>query len=169
MSYATKADLVLILHLCFIGFVLFGQALIMSGTLFRWNWVRNPWFRGLHLLAILFVVFEAFMNIRCPLTTWEVDYRLLDGQDFDTLRSGEKIPEISYPLFVLRGLLFSTSTPTVYTTIYVTFALLVILFFYLNPPHWRRRIPKTDVASSRNGQRTRTDQPVAQAVPQPPQ
>ncbi len=139
MSYATQADLVLILHLCYVGFVLFGQVLIMVGTLCRWSWVRNPWFRCLHLLAILIVVFEAFAGIRCPLTTWEGNYRELAGQDLDTLRSGEKIPEISWSLFFLRKLLFPGSTQAVYVPIYVTFALLVLLFFFLAPPRWRRR------------------------------
>ena len=39
-----------------------------------WEWVRNWWFRVAHLVAILIVAAEAFLDIPCPLTEWE--YRL---------------------------------------------------------------------------------------------
>ena len=32
---------------------------------------RNPWFRGLHVAAIGFVVAEALLGYVCPLTAWE--------------------------------------------------------------------------------------------------
>ena len=35
------------------------------------KWIRNPWFRVTHLLAILIVVMETFLKLNCPLTTWE--------------------------------------------------------------------------------------------------
>lgn len=138
MSDATLADLVLILHLCYVGFVLIGQLLIVIGACFGWKWVRNPWFRCLHLLAISIVVVEALLGITCPLTTWEIGYRDAAHQDIDLLRSGEWIPQIPYTLFVLRKLLFPGCGAEVFIPIYVTFCLLVILFFFLSPPRWGR-------------------------------
>ncbi len=138
MSDALLADLVLILHLCYVGFVLIGQALIVIGACRGWKWVRNPWFRCLHLLAIAIVVVEASLGITCPLSTWEMSYRDAAHQNTDLLRSGEWIPELSYTLFVLRKLLFPGCTPLVFIPIYLTFCLLVVLSFFLAPPHWRR-------------------------------
>lgn len=140
MSLSTQADLVLISHLCYVGFVLIGQVLILLGTCLRWQWVRNPWFRYLHLLAIGIVVFEALMGITCPLTTWEISLRDADSQPTDILRSGEWIPQIPYPLFLLRKFLFPGCGPAVFVPIYVTFLLMVVLSLFLAPPRWRRSV-----------------------------
>jgi hypothetical protein len=140
MSDALMADLVLSLHLCYVGFVLIGQALIVIGACRGWKWVRNPWFRCAHVLAIGIVVVESLLGITCPLSTWEMNYRDAAHQDSNLLRSGVQIPEISYTLFFLRKLLFSRTSPSVYIPIYVTFFLLVVLSLVLAPPRWRRAV-----------------------------
>ena len=53
--YITLANLVVALHVGYVGFVVVGLLLIVLGLIFGWAWVRNPWFRGLHLLAITIV------------------------------------------------------------------------------------------------------------------
>jgi Protein of Unknown function (DUF2784) len=88
MSYALQADLVLILHLVYVGFVLLGQIAILIGACLRWLWVRNPWFRWLHLLAMGIVVFEVLVGITCPLSIWERDLRELDDdQNIEAISS----------------------------------------------------------------------------------
>jgi hypothetical protein len=138
MSYGALADSVLILHLCYVGFVVIAQLLIILGACFRWKWVRNPWFRCIHLLMISIVVVEAALGITCPLSTWEYHYRNLAEQPTDILRQGEWIPQIPYPLFVMRKCLFPGCGAGVYLPIYVTFTLLVVIFFFLAPPRWKR-------------------------------
>ena len=49
------ADLLLLGHVLFVAFVVFGFALVVIGKLVGWRWVRNPWFRVTHLAAIVVV------------------------------------------------------------------------------------------------------------------
>ncbi len=46
------ADAIVIIHALFVAFVVFGMAAIVVGLVLRWGWVRNFWFRVLHLAAI---------------------------------------------------------------------------------------------------------------------
>jgi len=151
MSLALQADLVLILHLLYVGFVLIGQVVILVGACLRWKWVRNPWFRWLHLTAMGIVVFEALMGIVCPLTTWEVDLRYDAGQDVAALRRGEYLPEMNVVLWFLRGLLFPGRQAVFFIPIYIGFFLIVLISLVLAPPRWprlRRRQPKLNVDQS---------------------
>ena len=53
--YGLLADLVVIVHFAYVGFVVIGQLLILIGIVLRWQWIRNPWFRLIHLAMILIV------------------------------------------------------------------------------------------------------------------
>ncbi len=52
-------------------FIAGGLILTWIGAALSWAWIRNPWFRYLHLGAIAFVAAEALLGIACPLTVWE--------------------------------------------------------------------------------------------------
>ena len=69
------ANCVVVIHLAYMGYVIFGQLAIMIGWVLRWQWIRNPWFRISHLIMILIVAFEAIVEFKCPLTTWEENLR----------------------------------------------------------------------------------------------
>ncbi len=45
--------------------------MVWLGAGLGWRWVRNPWFRYLHLAAVVFVAGEALIGMACPLTLWE--------------------------------------------------------------------------------------------------
>ena len=81
--YGILAELIVAIHLVYIGIVVFGLAAIVLGIALRWQWIRNPWFRGIHLAMIMIVAFEATMGIECPLTTWEGELRELAGEHPD--------------------------------------------------------------------------------------
>ncbi len=74
------ADLIVVLHVAYVGFVVFGLAAILLGVAFHWSWVRNLWFRAIHLIAIGIVVGESLIGIPCPLTVWEARLRKTAGQ-----------------------------------------------------------------------------------------
>jgi hypothetical protein len=63
------ADILVTVHLAFMLFVVIAQMLIVAGWLLRWNWVRNFWFRMVHLLSIAVVAGQAGLRIECPLAT----------------------------------------------------------------------------------------------------
>ncbi len=65
------ADLVLIVHAAFVLFVVGGLLAIWIGAAAKRRWCLNPWFRGLHVAAIGFVVAESLLGYACPLTVWE--------------------------------------------------------------------------------------------------
>ena len=72
MNYPLAADLILLLHTLFVGFVVLGLILVLLGAARGWAWVRNAKFRLMHLLAILVVVAQAGLGSICPLTRLEM-------------------------------------------------------------------------------------------------
>jgi hypothetical protein len=62
------ADVLLVVHFLIAAFILGGLLLVWLGAALGWRWVRNPWFRYLHVAAIAFVAAEAVLGIACPLT-----------------------------------------------------------------------------------------------------
>lgn len=55
--------------------------IIFVGWVFGWGWIRNFWFRTIHLTSIGIVAAEGALGIWCPLTMWERDFR--NGNMFD--------------------------------------------------------------------------------------
>ena len=88
-TYGYYADALVVVHFLFMAFIVFGQLAIIVAAGFKWQWGRNPWFRYLHLAAILFVVFEAMVGYECPLTTLEHNWRVKAGQIVDGIMTGE--------------------------------------------------------------------------------
>jgi len=115
------ADLVLVLHFFIAGFIVLGLILVWAGALAGWRWIRNPWFRYLHLAAIAFVAAEALLGAACPLTVWE-----------DLLRGGTR-PETFVGRWVAR-LLYYNAPEWVFTSLYVTWAAAALLTLRLVPP-----------------------------------
>jgi Protein of Unknown function (DUF2784). len=69
------ADIVMLLHAAFVLFVVGGLLATWIGLVLSRPFARNPWFRGVHLAAILFVVAESVAGYECPLTVWENELR----------------------------------------------------------------------------------------------
>ena len=73
--FLLAADLLLLSHVLFVVFVIFGLVLILVGKIADWDWVRNRRFRVAHLAAIGIVVVQSWLGITCPLTTLEMWFR----------------------------------------------------------------------------------------------
>jgi Protein of Unknown function (DUF2784) len=123
--YGYLADLIVAVHVGYVSFVVLGQLAIWLGLLLRWHWIRNPWFRWVHLVMMTVVGLEAAFNITCPLTHWETRLRILAGQEVQ----GE-----SFLGRLLHNLIFVDLPSSVITGLHITFALLVIGTFVLAPP-----------------------------------
>jgi len=115
------ADLVLFAHFAFVLFVVGGLALIWIGAAAGWRWVRNLWFRGAHLAAILYVAAEALLGAVCPLTEWE-----------DALRGARA--ETGFIARWVHRALFYTFPEWVFTLAYLLFAALVAFTWWLVRP-----------------------------------
>ena len=70
MIYRLFADFILIFHLCFILFAVFGGLLVLYR---RWIW-------KLHLPALVWGFLVQYFVWFCPLTTWENHFRALGGE-----------------------------------------------------------------------------------------
>jgi hypothetical protein len=119
------ADLIVVFHACYVSFVVFGLVAILLGIAFRWGWVRNFWFRSIHLAMIGIVVAEALVGMTCPLTDWEKQLRTAAGQ---TSYPGDFIG------YWAHRLIFYQAAPWVFTVIYILFGLSVLAAFVLAPP-----------------------------------
>jgi hypothetical protein len=129
MPYGLLADLLVAVHVAYVSYVAVGLLLILLGLALGWGWVRNPWFRVTHLLAITVVGLEAVFAIDCPLTVWEGRLRGLAGQPV----SGD-----SFMGRLLHHLIFVDLPHWAFTLMHVGFAAVVLATFVLAPPRWRR-------------------------------
>jgi hypothetical protein len=124
------ADLIVVFHATYVSFIVFGLVLILLGVVLRWGWVRNFWFRSLHLVAIAIVVLEVLIGMSCPLTDWEKQLRKMAGEGSYT---GDFIGHWAHRL------IFYQAPPWVFTILYVSFGLTVLAAFVLAPPRWPAR------------------------------
>ena len=129
--YALGADLLLLLHVSIVLFIVLGLVLILVGKIVGWSWVRNPWFRLAHLLAIGMVVVQSWVGEICPLTTWEMMLRSKAG---DATYTG------SFIAHWLEVILYYRAPPWVFTLVYTGFGSLVLVgWFWVRPrPFFRK-------------------------------
>jgi hypothetical protein len=125
------ADLVLLLHVLLVAFVVFGLLLILTGKVRVWVWVRNPWFRVMHLLAIGVVVVQSWFGALCPLTEFEMALRSQAG---DTVYAGTFISHW------LETILYYQAPAWVFVVCYTAFGLVVIgSWFWVKPRSFTKR------------------------------
>ncbi|WNC91570.1 DUF2784 domain-containing protein [Paraburkholderia sp. FT54] len=120
------ADAVLVAHALLAVFIVSGFIAIWVGAGLRWKWIRQRFFRLVHLLAIVIVATLSLLGIACPLTTLE-----------DWLRTGSLEPQGLTQGFIQRWvsrLLYYDLPAWVFTLLYVAFGLVVVLTWRLIPP-----------------------------------
>ena len=125
VTYRVLADLVLLLHTSFVVFVIAGLVLVLLGGVRGWHWVRNPWFRVMHLLAIGIVVLQAWLGVLCPLTTLEMSLRA---------RAGDAVYPGSFIAHWLEALLYYQAPAWVFTACYTVFGFLMVASWYAVRP-----------------------------------
>jgi len=119
--YLIAADVILVAHTLFVGFVVFGLLLILAGRLRSWAWVRNPWFRYAHLAAIGVVVLQSWLGAICPLTTWETALRE---------KAGEAVYSGAFIAHWLESILYYRAPEWVFIVCYTLFGSLVAAAWY---------------------------------------
>ena len=127
--YGFLADLVAVLHFAYAATIVLGLLLILVGRMRKWDWVRRPVWRIVHLVMIAIVVYEAWAGITCPLTVCERDLRNLAGQPFD----GNSILAAW-----IHKVLFFDAPWWVFTTCYTVCGGLILLSLVCAPPDWSR-------------------------------
>jgi hypothetical protein len=117
----SAADLLLVLHFAIVVFIVGGLILTWVGGALGWAWVRNAWFRYLHLGAIGVVALQGIIGMTCPLTVWE-----------DVLR-GEASGESFVGRWV-RYFLYYRAPEWVFAVIYVAWTAATLVTLRLVPP-----------------------------------
>ena len=95
MLYRAGADLVVVVHLLFIGFV-------VGGVFLAWRWPRTVW---AHLPAVVYGALVEFAGFACPLTLLENDLRQRAGEA--GYRGGfiaHYLVKVVYPPGLTRGM-----------------------------------------------------------------
>jgi hypothetical protein len=129
-AFLLAADAMLVLHVLVILFVIFGLVFTIVGKLLSWAWVRNPWFRLVHLITISFVAVQSWLGLVCPLTTWEMVLRKQAG--------GETYVG-SFISHWLEKIFFYSAPDWVFILCYTAFGLLVLIsWFWIRPDPFRR-------------------------------
>src|SRR5215470_15615281 len=132
--YSLLADAILVIHALIVFFNLGALPAIWIGHFRRWRFVRNFWFRMVHLALIAFITAESALGAICPLTTWEDQLRMKAG--LDPRYHG------SFVQHWVHWLLFYNADQRIFTIGYGAFlALVLITLFVVKPrgPNSRRR------------------------------
>jgi len=127
--YRLLADAVAVIHFAYVTFVVCGLLLILLGSVRRWQWIRNRWFRVIHLIMISIVAVEAVLNITCPLTTLEKHWRVKAG---DAVYAGSFVGDI------VDSILFIDAPEWAIRIAHIMFALIVLSTFVLAPPKFSK-------------------------------
>lgn len=123
--YLLLADVVLVTHVFFVGFVVIGLVAILAGKGLSWSWVRNPWFRIMHLAAVSVVVLQSWLGAICPLTIWEMALRE---------RAGGAVYPGAFVAHWLEKILYYSAPGWVFAVCYTLFgALVVVSWFWVRP------------------------------------
>ena len=123
--YLITADAILMLHTFVVIFIVLGLLTIILGGILEWEWVRNRWFRILHLVAIAAVIVQALLGRICPLTLLEMWLRQ---------QAGKLSYEVSFVQYWLQRLLYYDFPLWVFAIAYTLFGLAVVVsWFWILP------------------------------------
>jgi len=133
VPYAFFADLVVVIHFCYVTFTVGGELAVLLGWALGWGWVRNLPFRVTHLAAVVLVAAESLAGASCPLTVWEYRLRQLAGQHVEQ--------QLSFVARLVRSIIFYDFPAWVFLAVYVGFAALVVLTLVMVRPSRAPRKP----------------------------
>jgi hypothetical protein len=119
------ADIILYIHFGIVVFIVGGFVLIIAGFFWNASWIRNWWFRLLHLAAIAFVAVQSLCGRACSLTTIESELREAAGQ---------VSYERSFVATWVSRILYWDFSDRFFTILYVMLALLALVLFILLRP-----------------------------------
>ena len=119
------ADLILLIHFLYLLGVIIPVPLIILGRFLGWGYIRNKWFRRIHLAMVLAVVVQVPFQILCPLTVLEQRFREMGG---------EAGPGKSFVSHWVSRLLYFDFPSWVFSVLYLAFGMIVIVLYIRIPP-----------------------------------
>lgn len=131
MASVDWADLILVLHSLYVLGVILPVPVVIAGGRWGWAFVKNSWFRSIHLVMVLAVVVQIPLRMICPLTEWEERLRR---------SAGEEGPGASFIAYWLGRLLYYDLAPWLLAALHVVFGVLVVYLYIAIPPRCLRRL-----------------------------
>jgi hypothetical protein len=131
--YRFLADVTVGAHFAYASFIVLGLIAIGVGGVRGWSWIRNFWFRLVHLLMIGGVALESCFDIECPLTVLENHFRQ---------RGGETTYPGSFVGTLVNDLLFVDTPEWVLSLTYGAIFAVVLLSLLAVPPRRPFRSPR---------------------------
>jgi hypothetical protein len=121
------ANLIAVVHIAYFLFIVGGMVVIVLSLRRPTAWVRNPWFRLAHAVAIYIVLFEEVTGLPCPLNVlqWGARERAIGSTESSAGLGG-----------LLDFLLYHTISPLALDVMYWSFGALAIVMLWLVPPRW---------------------------------
>ena len=116
MIYRILADIILILHFCFVLFVIFGGLAVLYRRRIMW----------LHLLALGWGMLVEFLHLPCPLTTLE---------KYLTQMGGAETYAGNFIEYYISAIIYPGVTPQIIEmlgVLLVAFNLLVYTYLFIN-------------------------------------
>ena len=123
--YLLAADVILFLHVFVVVFNVLGLVLIFLGYILKWSWVRNPWFRVVHIVIIGVVIIQSWIGVTCPFTSLEMALRS---------KAGVEVYSGTFISHWLESILYYQASPWVFVIIYTAFGALVIASWFMVRP-----------------------------------
>ena len=65
------SEIVLLFHFCIFLFIILSFFFIPFGYYQKWEWVKNKYYRLIHLVLMGFIFVETILGFMCPLTVLE--------------------------------------------------------------------------------------------------
>ena len=124
------ADAILVLHVGIVAFVVLGAVAILIGGLCSWRWVRGFRWRLAHVLLMVFIAAQAWLDALCPLTIWEQALRE---------HAGQAVYRESFIAHWLSRVIFFEAPWWAFVAAYSAFAALVVMEWVLVRPQRRSR------------------------------
>ena len=115
------SEIVLLFHFCIFLFIILSFFLIPFGYYQKWEWVKNKYYRLIHLILMGIIFIETILGFMCPLTILEKFLR-------NDIEINNKITQIIHQIMYW-------DLPTYQFTILYLLSLLylIILWFFFKP------------------------------------
>ncbi len=130
LIYRILADATVVVHALMAAFAVLGLVAVLVGRVAGWQWIRNFWFRLIHLGLIVVIAVFPLIGGLCPLTELENWLRKQSG--------GETYPG-SFIAHWVHELLFVQVSSQVIAVSYLAFGVAVLSAFFLVPPRRPRK------------------------------
>ena len=115
------SEIILLLHLLIFLFITSSFILIPIGYFQKWEWVKNKYYRSIHLILMGIISIETILGFMCPLTILENYFR-------DDIKVDNKLTEIAHQI------LYWDLPNYQFIILYIlSFSYLIFLWFFFKP------------------------------------